>query len=201
MREIAPGLWHFTAHHPGIGQQVSSYWLARERVLIDPMGPPPELRGLPAGEAPTDILLSCRHHWRRSSDYIQAYGCVVHASRPGLHEFSADQPVEPFDFGAELPGGVIAHEVDAISPDETALEVPAARALCLADGAIRTDPQGPLEFVPDELIGDDPEAVKEALRAALGRLLALDFDDLLLAHGDPVVGDGKEALRAFVEGR
>jgi hypothetical protein len=30
-------------------------------------------------------------------------------------------------------------------------------------------------------------------------LLELEFDALLLAHGGPVVGDGKEALRRFVD--
>ena len=46
---------------------------------------------------------------------------------------------------------------------------------------------------------DDPERDKAGLRAAYRRLLELDFDLLLLAHGDPVVGDAKEQLRAFVE--
>ena len=35
--------------------------------------------------------------------------------------------------------------------------------------------------------------------AAYERLLALDFDTLLLAHGDPIAGGGKDALRSFVE--
>jgi hypothetical protein len=37
------------------------------------------------------------------------------------------------------------------------------------------------------------------LRASYRRLVALDFDVLLLAHGDPVVGGAREALRAFIE--
>ena len=44
---------------------------------------------------------------------------------------------------------------------------------------------------------DDPEETKAGLRKAYRRLLDLDFDHLLLAHGDPVVTSGKEALRAF----
>ena len=45
---------------------------------------------------------------------------------------------------------------------------------------------------------DDPEQTKAGLRGAYGRLLELDFDLLLLAHGDPVVSGGNAALRAFV---
>jgi hypothetical protein len=45
---------------------------------------------------------------------------------------------------------------------------------------------------------DEPAATKEGLRAAYRRLAdELEFDHLLLAHGDPFVGDGRDALRAF----
>ena len=44
---------------------------------------------------------------------------------------------------------------------------------------------------------DDPEETKAGLRDAYRLLLDLDFDLLLLAHGDPVVTSGKEALRTF----
>ena len=46
---------------------------------------------------------------------------------------------------------------------------------------------------------DDPEQTKEGLRAAYRRLLdELEFEHLLLAHGDPVVGSAQEELRALV---
>ena len=57
-------------------------------------------------------------------------------------------------------------------------------------------PDGPLGFVPDFLI-DDPQDTKEALRRAYRDLAGLDFDLLLLAHGDPVCEGGRDALRAF----
>ena len=46
---------------------------------------------------------------------------------------------------------------------------------------------------------DDPEQTKAGLRDAYRRLLDLDFELLLLAHGDPVQHGGKDALRAFVD--
>ena len=93
---------------------------------------------------------------------------------------------------------MIACEVNAISPDETAFHVPAHRALVCADGVVRWPGSDALVFVPDNLM-DDPEQTKAGLRAAFRRLLELDFDLLLLAHGDPELSGGKEALRAFVE--
>lgn len=200
MEEILPGVWHFTARHERIGVDVSSYWLPEQRVLIDPMTPPGGVQSLPGDGAPTDVLLTNRHHWRHSGEYVKAYGCTVHASRPGMHELGAEEPVEPFDFGDDLPGGASAHEVGAISPDETALHLASAGAVAFADGLVRLGEDAPLGFVPDSLIGEDPEGVKEGLRAAFRRLLEeLDFDHLLLAHGDPVVGGGRDALRRFAD--
>ena len=46
-------------------------------------------------------------------------------------------------------------------------------------------------------MGDDPEGVKDGLRASLRRLLDEDFDALLFAHGDPMPTGGHAALRAF----
>jgi hypothetical protein len=145
------------------------------------------------------VLLTNRHHYRHSGRLVEVFGVSVHASAPGMHEFSDEQPVQPFEFGDELPGGVIAHEVGAICPDESALEIPSVRALACADGVVRwSAPDAPLAFVPDSLLGDDPESVKTGLRDVYRRLSELDFDHLLLAHGAPVVGEGKEQLREFV---
>jgi hypothetical protein len=64
---------------------------------------------------------------------------------------------------------------------------------------VRRQKGGRLSFVPDHLMGDDPEAVKDGLLEAYQRLLDdVEFDHLLLAHGDPFVGDGATVLRSFV---
>ena len=36
---------------------------------------------------PAHVLLSNRHHDRDSAKFVEAFGCTVHASRPGMHEF------------------------------------------------------------------------------------------------------------------
>jgi glyoxylase-like metal-dependent hydrolase (beta-lactamase superfamily II) len=40
--------------------------------------------------------------------------------------------------------------------------------------------------------------VRAGLRESLRRLLDLDFDNLLFAHGEPLIGGGRVALREFV---
>jgi glyoxylase-like metal-dependent hydrolase (beta-lactamase superfamily II) len=106
--------------------------------------------------------------------------------------------VTPFRDGDELPGGIIAHEVGAICPDETALHIPSHRALAVADGLVRWDGEEGLAFVPDSLM-DDPRQTKQGLLDAYRTLLDLDFELLLLAHGAPLTADAHRQLREFVE--
>ena len=197
MREISPGLWHWAARHEGIGAEVGSHYLAAERVLIDPMIPSDGIDWFRDHGTPEHILLTNRHHDRHSWRLREEFGCTVHCIRNGLHELEGRGPVESFDFGDELPGGVNVYEVDAICPDETALHIPRHRALACADGVVQSRAADGLSFVSDQLM-DEPEETKRGLREAYGRLLDLDFDVLLLAHGEPVVGGAREALRTFV---
>ncbi len=60
---------------------------------------------------------------------------------------------------------MVAYEVNAICPDETALHIPAHRALACADGVVRWRDQDELTFVPDQLV-DDPEHTKTGPRNA-----------------------------------
>lgn len=198
MNEIAPGLWHWTAPHPHIGIDVSSHYLAAERVLLDPLLPAEGLEWFEEHGRPEHVLMTNRHHDRDAWRFREAFGCTVHCVRNGLHEVAERGPAEAFDSGDELPGGIVAYEVGAICPDETALHVPRHRALACADGVVRWPADGALTFVPDQFM-DAPEQTKKGLREAYRGLLELDFEHLLLAHGDPVVGTGKEALRRFVD--
>lgn len=199
MKEISSGVFHWTAPHPKIRIDVSSYYFQAERVAIDPLLPADGLAWFERIGPPTAILLTNRHHYRSSGTLVHAFGCTVHCHRAGLHEFTQGEPVEGFEFGTELPGGAVACKVGAICPEETALHFPAHAALAFADGLVRMQGDGPLGFVPDYLIGDDPASVKAGLLASFRLLLELEPAHLLLAHGNPIVGRGSEALREFVE--
>jgi hypothetical protein len=190
MHEIAPGIHHWTAPHPKIKMNVSSYWLEAPRVLLDPLDVPGDVRDV------REIVLSNRHHKRDAFDAAERFGAPVRVPRVGLHEFGDDEPVEPYDFEEPFAGGAItAYQVTEYWPDDCALHIPSVRALVIADTVIN---YGGLRFVPDNLMGDDPEAEKRDMKATLGRLAdELEFEHLLLAHGDPVPSEGRERLRDF----
>jgi len=191
VEEIAPGLWHWTALRETIGKEVSSYYLAAERVVIDPMLPADR----PDWFRPEHAILTCRHHSRDTWNL----GLAPWVVEQGAHELDGHGQFRTYAWGDELPGGIVACEVDALSPDETALHIPAHRALAVGDGVVRWEGISGLTFVPDFLM-DDPEETRAGLRRAYGSLLdELEFDHLLLAHGNPVVGDAEKQLRALLQ--
>ena len=198
MREILPGIYHWMAMHPKIGFEVSSYYVAESGTVLDPMVPPEEGLGWFEDEREVQWLaLTNRHHDRQAADYCAAFDVgPVLVPESGLHEFEGkDLDVRPYMAGDEIIPGILAHEVGAICPDDMALEIRSAGALAMADALVHF--QEGVRFVRDSYM-DDPPDTKRALAESLERLLDVDFDTLLFAHGEPIVGGGKQALREFL---
>jgi glyoxylase-like metal-dependent hydrolase (beta-lactamase superfamily II) len=199
VREIAPGLFHWSAFHPDQKIVVSSYYVEPAHVLIDPMVPDDGF-GWFERRPPRAALLTNRYHSRGSAAFADAFGCGVRCHRAGLEHVRERAPsAEPFEHGEVLAGKIEALAVPGFTPDETALFVPAAGgALTFADILIR-EGEGPLGYAPDGWYGDEPEPAKARVVEAARALLALDFRHLLLTHGEPIVEGGKEALESFLD--
>lgn len=199
MNEVVPGIFHWTAYRETIGADVHSYYVLGSRTLLDPMVPPEGLEWFTEDRRPGRIVLSQRHHWRHSRRFIDAFGVPVLCQEDGARLIEEGRNIESFAFGEEAAPGMVAHPVWAAGwPGETALHIRDAGALVLADAVIRDD-RGALAFVSDSLLGGDPEAARRELGAGLARLAEeLDFDALLLAHGDPAASGGRDELLAFL---
>jgi hypothetical protein len=196
LKEIGPGVHHWTARHPKIGIEVSSYYVEPAATLLDPLLPTEGTEWFRSRREPERIVLTNRHHYRQSDAFRAEFGCPVLCNENGLHEFEGGPDVAGFAFGDEVAPGIAALEVGVLCPEETALHIRAGDGfVALADSLTNYEVLG---FVSDRLLGDDPEAVKSGLLASLRRLLDLDFDGLLLAHGEPIPRGGKEALSEFV---
>jgi hypothetical protein len=202
VNELLPGVFHWSAVRPNIGQVVHSHYFAPGRAVFDPWLPedPEPVLDVLRERGVDRIVLSVRHHWRSSSAVRDAVGGVpVLCHEAGLWEFEGDDDrvAEPYAPPVDLAPGLRALTFGAICPDDAAFALEAGDgALLLGDGLIRWD--GELAFVPDFLLGD-PEADRRALLEGLQRLLdEAEFDSLLMAHGDPWIGGGRAALEAFV---
>ncbi len=198
MQEILPGVFHWTQNHPKIKIEVSSYFLAPERVLIDPLIPAEGLEWF-EDSPPDNIVLTMRHHYRHCAEFEERFGCDVWCVEQGLHEFRHGETVRGFRFGDALPGGLKSIEIGHLCPDEGCLHLHREGGiLFLGDGCVRRG-DAPLQFVSDRMMGDDPEGVKQGLRAAYRHVLAdHTFAHVMLAHGLPLLGDGRERLAKFI---
>ena len=201
MHEILDGIYHWTAVHEEIHISVHSYYIEATdpAVVIDPMTPAEGVGWFETTKPPEHIYLTNRLHYRHCRPFVQAFGAEVRCHRAGLHEFTAGEAVKAFEHGDELPGGILALKVGVLCPEETALYIPlSGGVLALGDAIVRFD--NDLGFVPDYLMGEDPEAVKKGLREVFLDHLDREFDHLLFAHGHPWIGGAKLELRRFLEG-
>jgi hypothetical protein len=199
MKEILPGIFHWTTFHERIGATVHSYLIAATDppVVIDPRVPPSGLRSIARLAVPHLILLTNRLHYRHSGHFARAFGAKIYAHRAGVQAFGHRRHrVNLFEHGAQLPGSIQALKVGSLCPEETAFYFKIhGGILSIGDAVIREGKR--LSFVPDELMSDDPEGVKRGLKKAFAKILQRKFDHLLLAHGKPWIKGGKKALKNF----
>ncbi len=201
MEEILPGVFHWKTFHEGIEQDVHSYYISvtAPAILIDPRVPDEGVKWFEKYKAPEHIYLTNRHHYRHSGRFKKTFKATVWCHKDGLHEFTKGEQVKPFKHGDKLPGNIVALPVGVLCPEETALYIPASDGvISIGDAIVRYD--GELGFVPDYLMGDDPEGVKIGLRKVFLSMLETEFDHLLFAHGEPWIGGAKRGLRRFLRG-
>jgi glyoxylase-like metal-dependent hydrolase (beta-lactamase superfamily II) len=199
MDEPLPGVFHWQAKHPNHGMSVGCHYSAGSGTAFDPLLPDEGIEWFE--EHPVQrVVLSTRHHRRHSEQLAERFGCPILCHESGLYEFEDGPAVTGFAFGDRLADDVVALEMDSISPDDTALLIEAGGgALLFADSVVN---HGGLGFVPDHLIGDDPEGVKAKVRERCRALLDQEFEVLLFAHGEGPLAEGAlDALRDFAAGQ
>lgn len=197
MVEIFPGVFHWSVFHEPIQARVSSYYVEPAGIVIDPKLPEGGLDELPG--KPEQVVLTTGLHHRDAQQFADTFDIPIRVSEEAVERLGDALEVVPFRDRDEIAPGVTALTIGKLAPDEGALHVAVdAGALSLADGVHSYGAE--LGFFSDDLLGDDPEAVKQGLKDAYRGLLTRDFDHLLFAHGDPIVGGGRSALKDFVGG-
>ena len=194
--EVIPGVVHWTALNHKIGSEVSSYYLPGPAIVIDALLPDEGVGALPG---PVEqVVLNSGHHNRDAGVIAEDSGAPIRAIAEVAAYLKGDLSVEAVGHGEQFAPGVTALHIGVICDDEGAIHIEHGEgALVIADAFRLKD--GELGFFSDSLLGDDPEAVKSGLKAKFRELLTLEFDHLLFAHSDPLIGGGKASLEAFVE--
>jgi hypothetical protein len=202
--QIAPGIWRWTARHPDWhpdvewGREVASFALAVDEtlVLVDPLVPDdvwPRLDELAAEGATVAALITIPFHLRSSEDVLARYGekASVWGHRAVARKMRDGSTLRPIEPGAPLPGRAQAYAIGR--RQEMPLWFPSHRALAFGDAVVGVE--GALRVWE---VVDSPKRrawYRNRLVPMLEPLLALETESVLVTHGPPVVGGGREALR------
>jgi glyoxylase-like metal-dependent hydrolase (beta-lactamase superfamily II) len=185
LRDVAEGLWLWRQPHPdwteggGWDPLVTSVAVRSRGVslLVDPLAPPPWERAFwERLEAPAVVAVLKPDHIRDVDLFVRWYG--ARAFGPQLYWRGEIPKTElgPLRPGTELPGGLLALD-DGRNMQETPLWLPEQRALVFADALAA--PEGELR------VWATPWHERRTL-PALRELLELDFEQVIVSHGEPV---------------
>jgi hypothetical protein len=208
-QQIADGLWRWTARHPEwhpgeFGSEVASFAIKAgdETVLVDPLLPPEPDAVFELIDGQLDgrlsILISIPYHVR-SSEKIQRHfrgraDATIWghpACRKRLQEQAGFRELAP---GDELPAGIGAYAIGKPRGHETPLFVPSHAALVFGDAVAEVD--GDLRVWSDRRVDARVSSFyRDRFNPTLEPLLELDFDRVLVTHGQPVMSGGKSELR------
>ncbi len=197
LQRIEPGLWRWTAQHPGwrpnAAPESPADWpqsvgcvlcdVPDATVLIDPL--------VPSGEI--GLLSALDEHVRRRGRPVVVLTTI------GFHRRSRDQLAERYGAAtsrakSNLPEGVESFPIRGAG--ETIFWLAEHRALVPGDRIIGA-PGGRLRLCPGSWLRYLPSGITlAALAEALRPLLDLEIERVLPSHGDPVLRRGREALEA-----
>jgi hypothetical protein len=187
MRDVAPGLWLWRQPHPSWEEgadwepEVASFAVESRGVpiLLDPLAPPPGARDVWEridALAPRAIVVLKPDHVRDVDLFVRWYGADAYGPELYWRDDVPRTQLRRVDPGDELPGGLVAKH-DGRGMLETPMYLPEQRALVFADAL--TAPGGVLR------VWSTPWHEGRTLPALRG-LLSLDFEHVLVSHGEPV---------------
>jgi hypothetical protein len=215
MERLTDGLWRWSARHPEwhpgeFGAEVASFaaQAGDDTLLIDPLLPPePDevLRTIDGAlGARLAILITIPYHVRSAEQLWRRYRgdaeTTIHghpAAAKRLDDRSAFREIEP---GATLPGGATAHAIGKPRRYETPLHLPSHHALVFGDAVAEVD--GRLVVWTSTKVDAKVERFhRERFNPTLEPLLELDFDTVLVTHGEPLLSGGKRALHRALDAK
>jgi len=167
--------------------------------LIDPLRmTDEEASELEAMRRPTHILLTCEYHVREALVFRNKWGCRILANRLEAHWYEIDLD-EYFEDSQLLWDRIEPVYVPGVTFQETAFLVRGDGGTLIVGDLVaggRRDlgiQDEDLALIGPQFVGDLRRA-----RAALRKLLDLDFQVLCFAHGTPVREDPKRKLEAYL---
>jgi glyoxylase-like metal-dependent hydrolase (beta-lactamase superfamily II) len=212
---LAKDLWRWTARHPEwhpgeFGAEVASFAVRAgdDALLIDPLLPPEpqpvlDLIGEILGKR-LAILITIPYHVRSSEEIRRRFRkqaeTTIHGHPACAKRLKTKAGFEPIVPGNALPADVSAYSIGKPRRFEMPLLIPSQRALVFGDAVAEVD--GRLRvWAIDRVDGKVERFYRERFNPTLKPLVELDFDRVLVTHGQPVMADGKKALRSALRSK
>lgn len=196
LETIRPGLFRWTVRHPEWRSDAMPespadwppevggvlYEAEDASVFIDPLLPSPEEppfmrrldRRVRERDQPVAVLTTLAFHRRSRSALVERYGATTSRAKRALPSGVESRPIR----GAGETMFWLSEHRTLVAGD---------RIIGTAGGGLRVCPASWLSYLPSGI------GVAE-LRERLRPLLELPVENVLVSHGDPVVGDGRAAL-------
>jgi glyoxylase-like metal-dependent hydrolase (beta-lactamase superfamily II) len=196
MREIIPGVLTWPWFSSRFGYDFHGFLIRRPdgNLCVDPVEPTDDDLAALTSEGVASILLTNRNHYRAAARVRESTGArvAVHAADAA---FVRDKgvPVDDTLAPGDRVGPFVILSAAGKSPGEIALHWPDKRLLIVGDACIG-NPPGRLSLLPDAVMD-----VPAGLRESLSRIAAeVDFDVLLVADGESILGGARAALQRLV---
>jgi glyoxylase-like metal-dependent hydrolase (beta-lactamase superfamily II) len=204
MREIVNGIFTWGGAYPDMPWDLNGYAIRLDdgAILVDPPSPAaadwPQLDALKPIQK---IIVTNRDHDREAEQFRERYRSPVVAGANEAGGFASLMVDETVNEGDVLPGGLRVIHLPGKSPGEIGLYFDPARnrlsrelgGIVLLGDALIGHPPGKLRFVPDHKL-DNPVQLKESLR----KLLALQFEVLLLCDGHSILKGARQMVEQFL---
>lgn len=215
MDELTEGLWRWTARHPEwhpgeFGGEVASFAAQANdtTLLIDPLLPADPSSVLAVIDETLArrlaILITVPYHVRSAEElwsrYKSAAETTIHGHPACAKRLENRSAFHEIHIGEPLPAGVTAYSIGKPRRHETPLHLPSHRALVFGDAVAESG--GRLVVWASEKVDAKAERFyRERFNPTLEPLLELDFDAVLTTHGQPLMSDGKRALRDALDAK
>lgn len=191
VEEVAPGVWHWLVPDDRIAAWSAGHAVTSDggTVLIDPVPLSPEALG-ELGDV-TAICITAGTHQRSAWRYRRELGAPVYA--PALSRLIDEEPDERYGDGDVLPTGLTAVFTPGAGTTQHTFLLERDGGVAFVADLLTNYPGRGLAFVPDRHLHDPDE-----MRRSVRKLVDLPFALLCLAHGAPVRGDAKAAIRELL---
>jgi hypothetical protein len=195
LEEVVPGVYNWHVRDDRIGARSDAYAVVDRDgavVLIDPL-PIDEKLLRPLGTIAA-ILLTAGNHQRSAWHFRELFNAPVWAPEKahGLEE----EPDNFYTSGDALPGGLSALQTPGPTEAMYTLWLQQhPRGIVFISDLLTHEGRGRPEFVPSQY-QDDPQRTRLSIQRVLDRL---PVDTVCFAHGEPIVGAGRAALRLALE--